>query len=376
MSIRRPGDDPRPSDDAADDPRRRSVSSQGGALGELAADASMERTAFLVSAGDQLKRFLDANRDRIKDVGGLVLIDDDPDYLSVAPDGTFRSRTRYQDEITGEWNSETEIIESAAELVELYNPADVLAAFAEAAREQAGLPAEPTATDDLMDVAGIAPDETVGVGVGTDEYADAGYAAAADEWARGQRLDGPPTDVDDAARRLYDLALTFQERSQHSEARLIEQFETTAQELAPILGDLMILDDEDERLWFKRNGRFEAEVVPERDPNDPDDREGAWRRLESPDSIVEFYDPTDVFGDLAEALADSFPGVSEDEEAEDEDADEAEAEDVVAADEVDAGDDELDAEELDAEALDAEALDAEALDAEDIEGEDGDTAKR
>ncbi len=125
---------------------------------------------------------------------------------------------------------------------------------------------------------------------------------------------------DDAARRLYDLALTFQERSQHSEARLVEQFETTVQELAPVVGDLMILDDEDERLWLKRNGRFEAEVVPERDPDSPDDREGDWRRLETPDTLVEFYDPTDVFGDLAEAIANSFPAVAEDEEA-DEDAD-------------------------------------------------------
>src|SRR5687768_10977930 len=180
MSIRRPGDDPRPSDDAADDRRRRrAVRSMSSALGELAADASMERTAFLASAGDQLKKFLDANRDRIKEVGGLVLIDEDPDYLSVAPDGSFRSRTRYQDEITGEWNSETEVIDSTGELVELYNPAEILAAFAEAAREQAGLPAEPTAVDDLMDVAGIAPDETVGVGVGTDVYADEAYAGAA-----------------------------------------------------------------------------------------------------------------------------------------------------------------------------------------------------
>ena len=245
--------------------------STSSALGELAADASLERNAFLATAGDQLRRFLAANKDRIKEVGGLVLIDDDPDYLSVAPDGSFRSRTRYQDEVTGEWNSETEIIESAAELVEIYNPADVLAAFAEAAREQAGLPAEPTATDDLMDAAGISPEETVGVGVGEDEFADAGYAAAADDWARGQAEEGPPATAEDAARRLYDLALTFQERSQHSEARLVEQFETTVQELAPVVGDLMILDDEDERLWLKRNGRFEAEVVPERDPDDPDD---------------------------------------------------------------------------------------------------------
>jgi hypothetical protein len=294
--------------------------SMSSALGELAADASLERNAFLATAGEQLRKFLAANKDRIKEIGGLVLIDDDPDYLSVAPDGSFRSRTRYQDEITGEWNSETEIIESAAELVEIYNPAEVLAAFAEAARAQAGLPDEPTATDDLMDAAGIAPEETVGVGVGEDEFADDGYAAAADDWARGQAAQGAPTSAEDAARRLYDLALTFQERSQHSEARLIEQFETTVQDIAPVMGDLMILDDEDERLWLKRNGRFEAEVVPERDPDNPDDREGDWRRLETPDTVVEFYDPTDVFGDLAEALADSFPGVAEDED-EDEDAD-------------------------------------------------------
>jgi hypothetical protein len=286
------------------------MSSTPGALGEIAADASLERNTFLSSAGEQLKSFIDANRGRIKEIGGLVLIDEDPDYLSVAPDGTFRSRTRYQDEVTGEWRSETEVIESAAELVELYNPAEVFAAFAEAAREQGGLPPEPTATDDLMDVAGIAPDETVGVGVGsTDEVVEEGYAGAAEQWARTNAAQGEPADAEEAARRLYDLALTFQERSQHSEARLVEQFETVSQDLAPFLGDLMILDDEDERLWFKRNGRFEAEVVPERDEDAP---EGDWRRLEGADDLVEFYDPTDVFGDLAEALAESFPGIAED----------------------------------------------------------------
>jgi hypothetical protein len=90
------------------------------------------------------------------------------------------------------------------------------------------------------------------------------------------------------------------------------------QDLAPFLGDLMILDDEDERLWLKRNGRFEAEVVPERDEEDGELGEGNWRRLDSPDLLVEFYDPTDVFGDLAEALAESFPAIVEDEEEDDE----------------------------------------------------------
>jgi len=293
---------------------------QSGALGEIAADAALERNGFLATAGDQLRRFMEANRERIRDLGGMVLIDDDPDYLSVAPDGTFRSRTRYQDEVTGEWSSETEVIESAAELVELYNPSDVFAAFAEAAREEAGLPEEPTATDDLMDAAGIAPDETVGVGIGgRDAYADAGYASAADEWAAQQAREGEPRDAEDAARRLYDLALTFQERSQHSEARLIEQFEVAAADLGSFLGDLMVLDDEDERLWFKSTGAFEAEVVPQRD--DEDDETGVdseWRRLDSPDELVEFYDPTDVFGDFAEALAELYPAIVADDTADDE----------------------------------------------------------
>src|SRR6266571_6998154 len=86
-------------------------------LGELAADAALERKDFLVQAARQLDRFLDANADRISELGGMTLIDDDPDYLSVAPDLTFRSRSRYLDADTGQWVSETEVIESPAELV-------------------------------------------------------------------------------------------------------------------------------------------------------------------------------------------------------------------------------------------------------------------
>jgi hypothetical protein len=296
-------------------------------LGEIASEASMERTTFLVDAGEQLKRFVDANKRRIHEAGGLVLIDDDPDYLSVAPDGTFRSRTRYQDEVTGEWHAETEIIESAAELVEFYNPAEVFAAFAEAAREQAGLPAEPTATGDLMEAADVG--ERVGVtGAGGDAELGLEYQGPADDWA--ERNKDEPLDAEDAARRLYDLALTFQERSQHSEARLIEQFQVATASLAPLLGDLMVLDDEDERLWFKANGSFEAEVVPADDDDEDSGSggDGEWRRLSTPDDIVEFYDPTDIFGDFAEALAEQFPKVDQDEDEGDEaDDEEANADD-------------------------------------------------
>jgi hypothetical protein len=89
-------------------------------LGELAADAALERSDFIVQATEQLRRFLDHHKDRIAVLGGLTLIDDEPDYLSIAPDLSFRSRSRYLDDITGEWVSETEVLESAAELIELY----------------------------------------------------------------------------------------------------------------------------------------------------------------------------------------------------------------------------------------------------------------
>jgi len=302
-----------------------------GTLGEIASDAAIERKTFLVDATEQLRNFLDANGDRIRDLGGMVLIDDDPDYLSIAPDLTFRSRSRYQDEVTGEWISDTEVIEHPSELVELYNPADVYAAFAEAAREEAGLPDEPTGAEDLMETAGIALDETVGVGIGGSDP----YAGAADDWAASAEVEPEPEDEQTAARRLYDLALTFQERSQLSEARLIEQFEVAAGNLAGRLGDFMIVDDDDERLTLQASGSFMAEVIPEED-------EGTWRRLESPDEIVEFYDPTDVFGDLAEALAEAYPGAApsqdDDDDSAEDDADtpSLEQDDVAAPDEPDA----------------------------------------
>jgi hypothetical protein len=265
-------------------------------LGEIAADAALERSDFLVQSTEQLRKFLHANKDRINEIGGLVLIDEDPDYLSIAPDLTFRSRTRYLDDLTGEWTSETEVIESAAELVELYNPADIYQAFAEAAREGAGLGAEPTAEADVLDAAGIGSDETITIG------ASDPYAAAADEWAATQP---EPVEVEDdelAAQRLYDLALEFQERSQRSEARLLEQFEDASSVLIGKIGDLIVNDDEDERLTLTASGEFRAEVLTE--------EENEWRPLTTAEELVEYYDPTDVFGDLADALAEAFPSIA------------------------------------------------------------------
>ena len=307
--------------------------SRNSMLGELATDAAGERSDFLVQATEQLAKFLDRNLSRVAALGGLTLIDDDPDYLSIAPDSTFRVRSRFEDPGTGEWVTETEVVETAAELVELYNPAEIFASFAEAAREAAGLGAQPTAADELLDTAGVPPEDTFSLGD------DAAYAGAADDWAAGQALVGEADDEESAAAAMYNLALDFQERSQASEARLIDQFEEAVARLSGRLGDLIIVDDEDERLVLGATGRFRAEVLPE-------DSDGQWRELTEPEDIVEFYDPTDVFGDLADALAEAFPAVAPDLEGEGE-ADEAEAGDDEAdddeADEGDEGDDVADA---------------------------------
>ena len=287
-------------------------SSRNDLLGELAADAALERSDFVVQATDQLRRFLDANRERISELGGLTLIDDDPDYLSIAPDLTFRSRTREFDDTTGQWVSETEVIEHPSELVELYNPAELYAAFAEAAREAAGLGAEPTATDDLLGSATVGPDESFSLGPDP-------YAAAADDWAATQPTVLEADDDETAARRLFDLALEYQERSQRSEARLLDQFEAGSAKLTARLGDLIVVDDDDERLILTAKEGFRAEVVPE-------EGNGEWRTLQTPEELVEFYDPTDVFGDLADALAEAWPSVNPEAEAEAEGAEDAETE--------------------------------------------------
>src|SRR6185369_10701607 len=120
-------------------------------LADMARDADIERSDFLVRAGEQLERFMRQHAARIQQLGGLVLIDDDPDYLAVAPDGTFRSRSRVFDEVRNEWISETEVIETAAELCEIYNPADILQAFADA--EAADIGAGAGATTDAGDEA-------------------------------------------------------------------------------------------------------------------------------------------------------------------------------------------------------------------------------
>jgi hypothetical protein len=270
-------------------------------LAEMARDAELERSDFLVRAGEQLERFITANHHRIQQLGGLVLIDDDPDYLAVTADGMFRSRSRVYDEGRGEWISEMEVIETAGELVEIYNPADILQAFADAQTEDIGLSdREPGPTDG---------------GEGDAAAHDDAYAAAADQWAAGQPEAATAKDEAGAAVALYELALDFQDRSQRTESGLIEQFENAAAGVLGLVDAVVVVDDEDEHLELAVGG-FRGRVIPEGGTG--------WQDISSPDQIVRYYDPTDIFGDLAEALVDQYPAVSSADAGDQEDTEDVE----------------------------------------------------
>ncbi|HLX34758.1 MAG TPA: hypothetical protein VKR30_05880 [Candidatus Limnocylindrales bacterium] len=266
-------------------------------LADIGREASIERTDYLARAGEQLQRFMTAHANRIRALGGLTLIDDEDDFLAVAPDGTFRSRSRVYDEQKGEWVSETEVIETAAELVELYNPADVLQAFADADDSDLGAK-DPVEAGDGDGATGILAAEEAPKGT----TAAKAYAGAADTWAAGQPETRTARNEGEAAEALYDLTLDFQERSQRAESGLIESFENAASALLGQVGTLVIVDDEDEHLALGVGG-FRARVVPE--------GESGWRDLSGAGEIVQFYDPTDVFGDLAEAIAEAYPSLDE-----------------------------------------------------------------
>ncbi len=274
-------------------------------LDDLATDAGRRRDDFLGDAGRQFVRFLDANRQRIKDLGGLVLIDDEPDYLFISPEGTFRSRTRYQDD-DGVWQSETLDIKDGAELVEIFNPADLYAAFVDAAQAESVSPAAPADEEDETEL-----EAAEDVAEAMEELGEEAEEAAVDElypWLDRRPL--APADQQEAARLMYDLALTFQEGSQYEQARLLDDFAEKAAPAAALLGESTFVEDDDERLMLRATGAIAGEVVPERDGDDEDDAEVEWQALTSSDDLVQFYDPTDIFGDLAEAIADSYPEVA------------------------------------------------------------------
>lgn len=108
----------------------------------------------------------------------------------------------------------------------------------------------------------------------------------------------------EAARRLRALAIEYTERSRLAQAELIRSFEAAAAAISPQVGDIVVEDDDDEALTLTAAGRFEGSVR--------EDEAAQWRALDGPNDVVDFYDPVDLFDDVAAAIEDAVPGLADD----------------------------------------------------------------
>lgn len=258
------------------------------ALRELAAEAELERRDFLYEATEQIRRFLDTNRDRLREIGPLRLVDDETDYLVYHPvDETWTTRLTYQDPADEQWYDEEQVVETISEVVELYNPADILAWFIEAARD-------PVA-----------------------------HLVAADELAREEELvegeDGDwqaelPVGQQEtlAAQRLWQLADAYRGQIATQQTQTLTEFTANAEEVLRRTGDLVLFDEEGETLLLRSDGRFESSADfgerPELGVSGVEPRRDGMTVV-SARGVAELYDPADVLEWVTDALGERYPSV-------------------------------------------------------------------
>jgi hypothetical protein len=256
------------------------------ALRELAADAELERGDFLYEATEQLRRFLDANRERLREIGPLKLVDDEQDYLLFHPvDETWTTRLTYQDPADNEWYDEEQVVDSVAELVELYNPADIFAWLIEAAHD--------------------APGHLIAA----DELAHEEELVEADDW----QADLPaPQQETLAAQRLWQLADAYRAQLGTAQAQHLREFASNAEEVLRRTGDLTLLDESEDVLVLRADGRFETSIDLSDQPSEVVTMVEARRpglAVTEAKTIATFYDPADVLHWVTEALAERYPAV-------------------------------------------------------------------
>ena len=260
------------------------------ALRELAAEAELERRDFLYEATEQLRRFIDTNRDRLREIGPLKLVDNEQDYLLFHPvDETWTTRLTYQDPADNEWYDEEQIVETISELIELYNPADVYAWMLEASRDP---PAHLVAADELAR---------------EEELIDEG--AVPDDW---QAELSPTAQETLAAQRLWQLADAYHAQLSTAQGQILREFAANAEEVLRRTGDLLLLDDSDETLLLRSDGRFETSLDLSDRPDEvlvSVEARRAGLSVTDARTIATVYDPADVLHWVTDALADRYPAV-------------------------------------------------------------------
>ena len=258
------------------------------ALRELAAESDLERRDFLYEATEQLRRFLDQQRDRLREIGPIKLVDDEQDYLLYHPvDETWTTRLTYQDPADSEWYDEEQLVDTISELIELYNPADIFAWLIEAAKDPVS---HLIAADELAREEELVP-------VGEDDW-ESGLPATQQETL--------------AAQRLWQLADAYRSQLGAAQSQILREFSANAEEVLRRTGDLALLDEPEDILVLRADGRFETSLDLSDRPQDVLGDVEARRSglsVTQARTIAEFYDPADVLHWVTEALAERYPAV-------------------------------------------------------------------
>ena len=261
------------------------------ALRELAAEAEMERRDFLYESTEQLRRFLENNRQRLSEIGPIKLVDDETDYLLYHPvDGTWTTRLTYQDPADNEWYDEEQLVEAVSEVVELYNPADIYAWLMEAAAN----PTEHLLPADALEEA---------------ESLEEVEEPAAADW----QAELPPTQQETiAAQRLWQLADAYRGQIGAQQRQLLREFTANAEEVLKRTGELTLIDEPDDGLVLRADGRFETSLDLSDLPVGSVASEEAQRpgmSIVDSRTVAEYYDPADVLQWVTDALNERYPHV-------------------------------------------------------------------
>jgi hypothetical protein len=259
------------------------------ALRELAEEAELEKRDFVYEATEQLRRFLDSNRDRLREIGPIKLVDDEQDYLLFDPvDEIWTTRLTYQDPADQEWYDEEQTVDAVSEVVELYNLADILSWFVEAARDPVNhlVPADKLAAHE--DVAEEPHDE---------------------DWQAGL----PTTQQETiAAQRLWQLADAYRAQIGDQQKQVLREFAANAEDVLKRTGDLLLLEEETDTLLLRSDGRFETSLDLSDMPSGTAlDIEPHRVGLTVTDArtVADVYDPTDVLQWVTDALSERYPAV-------------------------------------------------------------------
>ena len=116
-----------------------------------------------------------------------------------------------------------------------------------------------------------------------------------------------------AAQRLWQLADAYRAQLGSAQAQLLREFSANAEEVLRRTGDLTLLDEEQDMLILRSDGRFETSLDLSDRPEDVVGSVEARRQgltVTEAKTIAVFYDPADVLHWVTEALAERYPTVA------------------------------------------------------------------